>query len=67
MPVADEDEEETTSTSNAGTYRFNLMVFGLMNALETFQHAIDIISSKYTCKSYLMYLDDVIIFYRNHK
>lgn len=36
MPVAEEDEDKSTFTSQAGTYPFSQMPFWLMNALQRF-------------------------------
>ena len=62
IPVAEEDRPKTTFTCHAGTYQFNRMPFGLMNAPATFQRMLDILLSGYRWKSCLIYLDDIIIF-----
>ena len=62
VPIHPEDKEKTTFTSHAGTYCFNRMPFGLMNAPATFQRTLDVLLNKYNWKSCLVYLDDVIIF-----
>lgn len=38
------------------------MKFGMKNAPETFQHALHIVLTVYKCKSFLVYLDDIIEF-----
>ena len=43
IPVAEEDQDKTTFTCHAGTYRFLRMPFGLCNAPATFQRAMDIL------------------------
>ena len=62
IPVAKQDLDKTTSTSQFGTYRFKRMLFGLKNAPATFQRAIDIILAGVKWQHCLVYLDDVIVF-----
>lgn len=62
IPILPRDQDKTTFTCHSGTFRFNRMPFGLMNAPETFQRALDIILSKYRWRTCLVYLDDVIVF-----
>jgi hypothetical protein len=61
IPVAPDDMDKTFFTSNEGTYRFRRMPFGLRNAPATFQRMVEIVLSGLTWKSYLVYLDDIII------
>ena len=65
LPIAKGDQEKTTFTCHAGSYRFLRMPFGLRNAPATFQRAMDIILSGVRWKSCIVYLDDVIIFSKN--
>ncbi len=65
IPVHPADRDKTTFTSHFGTYRFMRMPFGLRNAPDTFQRAVDIILAGVKWKSCLVYLDDVIVFSRN--
>ena len=67
IPVAEEDRPKTTSTCHAGTYQFNRMPFGLMNAQATFQRMLDILLSSYRWKSFHIYLDEIIIFSNNYE
>jgi hypothetical protein len=56
------DRDKTTFTSQHGTYRCRRFPFGLRNSPATFQRAIDVILSGVKWKTFLVYLDDVIIF-----
>jgi hypothetical protein len=62
IPVDPSDRDKTTFTSHYGIYRFIRLPFGLRNAPGTFQRAVDIILSGVKWKTYLVYLDDVIVF-----
>ena len=66
ITVAGEDRPKTTSTCHSGTYQFNRMPFGLVNAPATFQSILDILLSGYSWKSCLIYLDDIIIFSKDY-
>ena len=65
LPVAEEDQDKTTFTCHAGSYKFLRLPFGLRNAPATFQRAMDIILSRVRWKFVLVYLDDIIIFSRD--
>ena len=67
IPVAEEYRPKNKFTFHAGTYQFNRMPFGLMNAPATFQRMLDIFLSGYRWKSCLIYLDDFIIFSKNYE
>ena len=41
MPVKEEDKKKTVFVSCAGLYEYNMILFGLTNALATFQYLID--------------------------
>ena len=62
VPVAPGDCDKTTFTSYLGTYRYFRMPFGLRSAPPTFQRALNIILSGVRWQTYLIYLDDVIVF-----
>ena len=66
IPIADEDRDKTTFTCHAGTFRFKRMPFGLCNAPATFQRTVDILLAGYRWKTCLVYLDDIIVFSRDH-
>ena len=65
LPVANKDQDKTTFTCHAGSYKFLRLPFGLRNAPATFQRAMDIILSKVRWKYVLVYLDDIIVFSDN--
>jgi len=62
IPVADEDWDKTTFVCHEGAYRYIRLPFGLSNAPETFQRAIDTILGGLKWKSCLVYIDDIIVF-----
>jgi hypothetical protein len=61
ITIHPDDRDKTTFTSHYGTYQFLRLPFGLRNAPETFQRAIDIILSGVKWKTCLVYLEDVIV------
>ena len=65
LPVAEEDQDKTTFTCHAGSYKFLQLPFGLRNAPATFQRAMNIIFSLVRWKYALVYLDEIIIFSRD--
>ena len=62
IPVASEDRDKTTFITHMGKFRHVRMPFGLRNAPATFQWALDIILSGLRWQTWLIYLDDVIVF-----
>ena len=62
LPIAERDQDKTTFTCHAGSYKFIRMPFGLRNAPATFQRAMDIILSRVRWKHCIVYLDDIIVF-----
>ena len=60
--VAEEDRFKTTFRTNWGTFSYRRMSFGLINAGETFQRAMDIDFHGLIGWSVVVYLDDVTIF-----
>eukprot|EP00171_Calliarthron_tuberculosum_P007336 IDg7336t1 len=47
------------------TRPFNRIPFGLTNALASFQRALDVIFTRYKWETRLVYLDNVIVFFKN--
>jgi hypothetical protein len=62
-----EDRENTTFTTPWGTFMYAKMPFGLMNAGETFQLAMDITFIGEREKFVVIYLDDITIFSKSDK
>jgi hypothetical protein len=62
ISVLPEDREKTTFTTPWGTFMYAKMPFGLMNAGETFQRAMDIAFIGEKDKFVVIYLDDVTVF-----
>ena len=58
--VHQEDREKTTFTTPWGTFMYNKMPFGLMNAGATFQWAMDIAFVGERDKFVVIYLDDIL-------
>jgi hypothetical protein len=60
--VLPEDREKMTFTTRWGTFMYAKMPFGLMNAGETFQRAMDIAFIGEKDKFVVIYLDDITVF-----
>ena len=60
--VHPDDQEKTTFTTPWGTFMYPKMSFGLMNAEDTFQRAMDIAFSEEKDKFVVIYLDDITIY-----
>lgn len=65
IPLKSSDRYKTTFASHAGSYRFNFITFGLNNAPAIFQRAFYIFLAAYRFETFLVYLDDIIIFSTN--
>ena len=62
--VYEEDREKTTFITPCGTFMYDKMPFGLMNARATFQTEMDISFVREKDKFIIIYLDDIIVFYQ---
>jgi hypothetical protein len=62
ISVLPKDREKTTLTTPWGTFMYAKMAFGLMNAGETFQRAMNIAFIEERDKFVIIYLDDIKIF-----
>jgi hypothetical protein len=65
--VSPEYREDTTFTTPWGTFMYAKMSFGLMNAGETFQRAMDISFISEKEKFVVIYLDDITVFSKYDK
>jgi ribonuclease HI len=65
--VHPEDREKTAFTTPWGTFVYEKMPFGLMNAGATFQRAMDIAFIGEKDKFVLIYLDDITVFSSSHE
>jgi ribonuclease HI len=65
--VHPEDKEKTAFTTPWGTFMYEKMPFGLMNAGATFQRAMDIAFVGEKDKFVLIYLDDITVFSSSHE
>ena len=57
-----DDREKTTFTTPWGSFMYEKMPFGLMNASATFQRAMDIAFVGEKEKIVVIYLDDIMVF-----
>jgi ribonuclease HI len=62
ISVMEEDKKKTTFTTPWGTFMYEKMPFGLMNAGATFQRAMDIAFVGEKDRFMVIYLDDITVF-----
>ena len=55
------DREKTAFSTPSGLFQFNVMPFGLCNALATFERLMDLVLWGLTWKTCLVYLDFIVI------
>jgi hypothetical protein len=67
IEVHPDDREKTTFTTPWGIFMYEKMPFGLMNAGETFQRAMDIALVGEKDRFVLIYLDDITVFSYSHE
>lgn len=65
IAVHKQDQEKTTFTTPWGTFVYEKMPFGLINAGATFQRAMDIAFVGERDKFVVIYLDDITVFSKN--
>ena len=62
VPMAPEDAEKTTFTTQFGLYQFKKMPFDFANAPATFERLMELVLSGLHWQICLIYLDDIIVF-----
>ena len=65
--VSEEDLLKNTFRIKWGTFSYKRMTFGLINAGETFQRAMDIAFQGLINKCVVVYLDDVTVYSKNRE
>ena len=65
--IKDEDIHKTTLRTRYGHYEFVVVPFGLTNALATFMWLMNNVFSKYLDKFVLVFLDGILIYYKNEE
>ena len=66
VAVHPDDKEKTTFTTHWGTFMYAKIPFGLMNAGDTFQRAMDLAFVGLKDKCVLKYLDDLNVYSHSH-
>ena len=61
------DQAKTAFTTPWGTFMYVKMPFGLKNAVDTFQRAMDITFAKEIHDFLVIYLDDIIVFSKSEQ
>lgn len=61
VKMEEESGEKTAFVTHCGSYQFNVMPFGLVNAPSTFQCLMETMMSGLMPKKCLMYIDDVLV------
>lgn len=64
IDLAERDKEKTAFSCKLGTFEYNKMPFGLVNAPAIFQRVMDNILKPYLWKFVVVYLDDIIVYSR---
>jgi len=62
VALDERDKDKATFITRRGTYSFNVMPFGICNALATFQRLMDCTMRGLQYEVCLIYLDDIIVF-----
>lgn len=61
MPLAEEDQEKTAFITNKGFYCYKVMLFGLQNALVTFQRVVKTVFAPQLGRNMESYIDDLLV------
>ncbi|XP_059071744.1 uncharacterized protein LOC131869725 [Cryptomeria japonica] len=67
ISVSESDQHKISFITPWGTFAYNRMPFGLINARETFQRAMDLSFGHLEDKIIVIYIDDLIVFSKRRK
>jgi len=62
IPIKEYDKEKTAFVTRKGSWRYNVMPFGLTCAPSVFQRLMDLVLCGLTFEACMVYLDDIVIF-----
>ena len=62
IPIRESDKDKTAFITRRGSFRYNVMPFGLTCAPSVFQRLMDLVMCGLTFEACMVYLDDIIIF-----
>jgi hypothetical protein len=62
IPIREIDKDKTAFITRRGSWRYNVMPFGLTCAPSVFQRLMDLVLCGLTFEACMVYLDDIIIF-----
>lgn len=62
IPIRKEDKAKTAFVCHAGDYKYADMPFGVTNESASFQRALDMILTQYKWQTFLVYIDDFIVY-----
>lgn len=62
IPIKESDKDKTAFITRRGSWRYNVMPFGLTCAPSVFQRLMDLVLCGLTFEACMVYIDDIIIF-----
>ena len=65
VQISETDKYKTTLTTPFGHYEWNVMPFGLKNALSEFQNIMNDIFNSFSHFT-IVYIDDVLVYYKHN-